>query len=58
MHASKNIWQVKDLRTQMFLKKYGNIKPHDRLNCLKKLDSNLIPPCKEVLDNSSGSFSK
>ena len=48
--ASKNICKVNELRTQILLKKYAKIKPEDRLkNCVKKFDSSLIPPCKEVL---------
>ena len=49
IYASKNICKVNDIRTQIFLKKYSKIKPEDRLNCVKKFDSSLIPPCKEVL---------
>ena len=49
IYASKNICKVNDIRTQIFLKKYAKIKPEDRLNCVKKFDSSLIPPCKEVL---------
>ena len=49
VYASKNICKVNDLRTQIFLKKYAKIKLEDRLNCVKKSDSSLIMPCKEVL---------
>ena len=49
IYASKNICKVNDLRTQIFQKKYAKIKLEDRLNCVKKLDSSLIPQCKEVL---------
>ena len=48
IYASKNIRKVNNLRTQIFLKKYEKIKPEDRLNCVKKFVSSLIPPCKEV----------
>ena len=49
IYASKNICKINDIRTQIFLKKYAKIKPEDRLNCVKKIDSSLIPPYKEVL---------
>ena len=48
IYASKNICKVNDIRTQIFLKKYAKIKPEGRLNCVKKFDSSLIPPCKKV----------
>ena len=49
MCASKDICKVNDLRTQMFLKRHTQIKPYDRLKCVKKFDSSLVQPCKEVL---------
>ena len=49
IYASKNICKVSNLQTQIFLKKYAKIKPEDLLNCVKKFDSSLIPPCKDVL---------
>ena len=49
IYANKNVCKVKDLRTQIFWKQYAKIKPEDRLNCVKKFDSSLISPCKEVL---------
>ena len=49
IYARKNICKVSDIRTQIFLKKYAKIKPEDHLNCVKKFDGSLIPPCKEVL---------
>ena len=49
VYASKNICKVNDIQTQIFLNKYTKIKPEDHLNCVKKFDSSLIPPCKGVL---------
>ena len=49
IYGSKTIDKVNDLRTHIFTKKYNKIKPEDRLDAVKKFDSSLMPPCKDVL---------